>query len=762
MTSRQLADAAELLLETDPTSALDGACLAHATARDEPERARAALLAARVRLAQGAWPDAIAWLDRVPSLPVAPALRAWARFSAGHVVEGLAELEAAAAAAPALAEAHLRRGAAYAALDRHAEAIAALSPAATAEDPLVAGAARRLRACALLANGNRADAIADLAAAARAGDVPAIEQLRELGVAPKKLADKIADATHARTRDDAAERCAVLLAGAELAADQRAHLLAVRANAANYEGDWAAAVALRVEAVAARPRDAKLHAELAHELWNTGRFDDAIAAAERAIAAGSTAGAAEQTIAMSHHVARRLAEAERWYRAALALRVRNTDVMFQLARVLVELGRDDDGLALFVEAAAFGHEGASEHLVELEAAEPADWQRAGVASLGAGDHSEAATSFRNEAELWTRLVRAPGDTASERVALALSNAGCALRLGGDPEAAEAAASQAIAMRPTSRDAWAHRGDHLYMLGRFDDALGSYARAHDLDPRHAWPLYGASAARRAIGDVTGALAAIDAAIAIGYPCEVDKQCDLHLRRAQLLQAIGDWDGAASEYAARASLAHGHPAYALPALNVGVARELAGRPRTRLAPPAYRRYGLALDMWVHTAFPFVYRVQLADVPDAATRVALAGAFRRALAMDRFTLDTPWRWSDRFVLVTVSPTEVTRPHPRTAFAELAKAFDAMHVTAPLREVVALGARSIDREDLAERWSIAAQPVPDAGPFFGAPAELWVEALGDARRFPAPFVDPEVERARRSLARALVETAAIEPRAY
>jgi tetratricopeptide (TPR) repeat protein len=363
--------------------------------------------------------------------------------------------------------------------------------------------------------------------------------------------------------------------------------------------------------------------------------------------------------------------------------------------------------------------------------------------MDAADYDAAAGYFEREAALWATMSRAPGDSAANREATALANASCARRLGDDPRAAEALARRAIDRRPGSRDAWAHLGDHLYKLARFDDAVAAYSHAAAIDPQHAWPHYGTAGALRAAGDAPGALAAIDRAIAIGYADEA-KTRDLYLRRAHICQATGDWDGAEAAYRTRAELATGHPAYALPALNVAVARDIAQRGPGKLAAPPYRRYGLALDLWVHSEFPMAYRVQLAAIPDLAMRVAIARIVRRALPLERFALDEPWSWSDRFVVIRLCPSEDARPHPHATFVSIARAFDAIHAAYPIVEVVALGARSIDREDRGERWSIATRPVPDPGPFFDEPVALWPDAIADTRRFPAPVVDPAVEDAR------------------
>jgi hypothetical protein len=118
--------------------------------------------------------------------------------------------------------------------------------------------------------------------------------------------------------------------------------------------------------------------------------------------------------------------------------------------------------------------------------------------------------------------------------------------------------------------------------------------------------------------------------------------------------------------------------------------------------FRIYGVAPDDmrgWVD------YRLQFAHVPstEALRRIALAVKYARG----GWYGDGPWRWSGRFAWVTWNTEGRHDLNVGTC--------EAIHQAFPLREVVNLSATTASYHSGyvdAESASVAAQPVPDAGP--------------------------------------------------
>ncbi len=84
---------------------------------------------------------------------------------------------------------------------------------------------------------------------------------------------------------------------------------------------------------------------------------------------------------------------------------------------------------------------------------------------------------------------------------------------GKPTDALAALDKAIAMQPTSFDAWNIRGGILSRLTRYDDAVASYDKAIGLNADSPEPLYNRACANALKGDKNKALADLEKAIGV---------------------------------------------------------------------------------------------------------------------------------------------------------------------------------------------------------------------------------------------------------
>jgi hypothetical protein len=240
--------------------------------------------------------------------------------------------------------------------------------------------------------------------------------------------------------------------------------------------------------------------------------------------------------------------------------------------------------------------------------------------------------------------------------------------------------------------------------------------------------------RRIGRGDDHLAALDRAIALGEGDPVFTARAVW-RRARGCQALGRFDEAEASYRECAQLGQARAATAIG--GVAEVRALARSGPGGLAPARYRRYGLTPTAWI-TGRTLRARLRFATVPDASARAAIARA-AHAAARPWFELDEPdCLWSDAFAVIRLRSID-----DEPAFGGLATVIEAIHHVAPLVEAVGWNAIGVNAADAAELWSIATQPVPDAGPDFSGRVGFWVPALADTRAFARPHHDADFDDA-------------------
>jgi protein O-GlcNAc transferase len=193
--------------------------------------------------------------------------------------------------------------------------------------------------------------------------------------------------------------------------------------------------------------------------------------------------------ALALHRQGRLAEAERLYRAALAKRPRQFELLHWFG--LLRLQQDDAAEALtLLRAAAEVKPRATEVLPGL-----------GAALAGLGRLEEALTAYERI------LGASPGDVDAHY------NRGIVLsRLGRHAEALEAY-DKALTLRSNHVPALFNRGNVLAMLSRFDEALANYDDVIALAPRHVDAFHNRANALKALGRYDEAIAAYDRVLGI---------------------------------------------------------------------------------------------------------------------------------------------------------------------------------------------------------------------------------------------------------
>lgn len=192
-------------------------------------------------------------------------------------------------------------------------------------------------------------------------------------------------------------------------------------------------------------------------------------------------------LALQHHRAGRLADAEALYRQILAAQPHHADALHYLGVIAHQVGR---------------HELAVEWINRALALNPNNSQaysNLGEALLGAGLRADAITAFRRS------LSIDPGD------ALANYNLGNALRDSGRLDEAIAAFRRALEIKPDYPVARNNLGGVLKMSGRLDEAITAYQEATKLEPGYAEAHINLGVALNQIGRLEDAAASFRRAI-----------------------------------------------------------------------------------------------------------------------------------------------------------------------------------------------------------------------------------------------------------
>lgn len=196
-------------------------------------------------------------------------------------------------------------------------------------------------------------------------------------------------------------------------------------------------------------------------------------------------------IALEHHQAGRLLEAEKTYREVLRAEPTNPDALHLLGLVALQRGMNDSAVELIEKAHRFGRP----HPVSLN--------NLGKAHLALGKLAEARRCFGKAlvlkpdfaeahhnlgvAQAQSRQLKEAERSYRKAIALEPAFAEAHYRLAnllnelGRPEEAEQSCRQALAFAPDFAEAQVNLGDTLHNLGRLEEAETTYRRALELNP-----------------------------------------------------------------------------------------------------------------------------------------------------------------------------------------------------------------------------------------------------------------------------------------
>lgn len=734
MTVEELLDAARAgLIRGDAGESIDTACVAFATGPG-PWRPRAAAIVAEGMLGAGLPADAIVWANRALALSPgdgeALAHRGWAHELLGRTAEALSDLDAAVAARPDYPEARLDHAIVAYAAERRADAVADLE--AILDDPREGPVARRIRGEWRRDEGDLAGAHADFVGAARAGDTRALERLLSMGGAPDDPQVLLTWArlyARKRSHDTALALVEEVLARAVLPAGLRAQAEVDRGILLHRVGNDAAALIAFASAAIEEPGDASILARYGAALGRSQRLDEALATFDRALEIDPHGYLGLLLRAETLMDAERWEDAARGWSDLLCVAPGHLPALVGLGRALLECGRTDEATSALIGAALAGSASAVDWCNAHGITLPSDHVRLGNAALSGGRLLAAIEHFAVAAAGYLERSRAYGDSAHRHAALALCRGAQARLLVRDHQGAAAQLEEAIEMRPALGEAWIHLAAARTTGRRYDAALAAADQIASIEPRGpAADLQRAEVLRR-LGRSDGHLAALSRAAELADDEAV--RCDIFRMRARAYQALARWDDALADYRRSAEL--GDP-YAASAIG-GIAeiRALAASGPGVLPPARYRSYGIRATTLI--AGPELRaRIQFATRPEPRVREMIARA-AVAAAGGAFRCEGRWWWwSDRFALIRAASPDAGAPATHRALADVV---EAIHLVAPLVEVVSWNAAGTSAGDADEMWSIATRPVPDAGPDFAGEVGFWVSQLGDARAYPLPAHD-------------------------
>jgi tetratricopeptide (TPR) repeat protein len=259
-------------------------------------------------------------------------------------------------------------------------------------------------------------------------------------------------------------------------------------------------------------------------------------------------------LAIQHHHAGRLAEAEKIYRQILARQPNHPDALNLLGVLASQVGRHDDAIELirrslilrpdYVSAlvnlgnilciqgkfdeAAF----TCRRAIDLNPSDAVALNNLGIALLGQGKADESAIAYRRAIQLQ------PGYPE------AFNNLGNALKHQGQLDEAIVAYRQAIELKPNYVDAWINLGNAHKDLGQFEEAANAYRQAIQHDPRFAEAYSNLAIALSGQGKIGDAIAACRQAIEV-KPARAESHWNLGV----LLLLSGDFEAGWKEYESR---------------------------------------------------------------------------------------------------------------------------------------------------------------------------------------------------------------------
>jgi protein O-GlcNAc transferase len=205
-------------------------------------------------------------------------------------------------------------------------------------------------------------------------------------------------------------------------------------------------------------------------------------------------------LALQHHEAERLPEAEHLYRQILAQQPAHVGALHLLGVIAHQVGKNDDAVDLIRQAIA--------HLPDYAEAH----NNLGNALKAKGQLDEAIVAFRRTIVLKPELPEAH------------SNLGNALREKGQLNEALAACRQSIKLRPGYADAHSNLGNVLHDKGQLNESIAAYRQAVALRAAYPEALNNLGNALREKGRLDESIAACRQAIAL-RPRYPEAHCNL---------------------------------------------------------------------------------------------------------------------------------------------------------------------------------------------------------------------------------------------
>ncbi len=259
----------------------------------------------------------------------------------------------------------------------------------------------------------------------------------------------------------------------------------------------------------------------------------------------------ELDVALAHHRAGRLREAESIYRQILAQRPNDADTLHLLGVLAAQAGRPDAAVDLISQAIGVGSTNpiffinlgnaqtdmgrpgdaleSYRHAIRLEPGRVDAHINLGNAFQAMGDFQNAIASYRNAIQL------------SPNLPVAYGNLGSALRSAGKPHEAIAACRRAIQLASNHAEAYANLANALKDVGQIDEAIAAFREALRVKPSLA-------AAQNNLANTLNELGRLEEAVAC-YREAIRFQPNFsaaHNNLGNALQALGQLDPAAAAY------------------------------------------------------------------------------------------------------------------------------------------------------------------------------------------------------------------------
>jgi tetratricopeptide (TPR) repeat protein/SAM-dependent methyltransferase len=229
-------------------------------------------------------------------------------------------------------------------------------------------------------------------------------------------------------------------------------------------------------------------------------------------------GVGEQfAVALRHHQAGQLVEAERQYRTILALEPNHSDSLHLLGLVAHQVGRNDLAVELIGKAIA------------LNKRNPAFQNNIGLAFDALGRYEEAVAHYK-------RAVALKPDYAQ-----AHNNLGAALLAQAKPDESVVHYRRAVALKPDFAEAHSNLGNALKAMGRLDDAVAQYQQALALTPDLAEAHNNLGNALKEQGRLDEAMVRYQQALALN-----PNYAEAHYNLGNALRQQGKLDEAADKY------------------------------------------------------------------------------------------------------------------------------------------------------------------------------------------------------------------------